>query len=195
MGKIVVCTMLSVDGYSEGPGGDVMALPLDAAFAEHNTARARTASSFLFGATTYRGALTYWPQQHDNPDASPLDHYIAQRYAEGIPITVVSDTLTPDETGPWRGQTTIVARADSYRAVARLRDEEGDALVFGSQTLWTDLLAHGLVEELHLMIGPKVVAGDRRAFEGVSATELRLIGVRTWGGSGNVVLSYATSES
>ena len=85
MGKIVVCTMLSVDGYTEGPGGDVMAMPMDAAFAEHNTDRARTASSFLFGATTYRGALTYWPQQHDNPDASPLDHYIAKRYAEGIP--------------------------------------------------------------------------------------------------------------
>ena len=37
MGKIVVCTMLSVDGYTEGPGGDVMAMPMDAAFAEHNT--------------------------------------------------------------------------------------------------------------------------------------------------------------
>jgi hypothetical protein len=63
VGKIVVCTMLSVDGYTQGPGGDVMAMPMDAAFAEHNTDRARTASSFLFlfGATTYRGALTYWP--------------------------------------------------------------------------------------------------------------------------------------
>ena len=71
MGKIVVCTMLSVDGYTEGPGGDVMAMPMDAAFAEHNTDRARTASSFLFGATTYRGVLTYWPKQHENPDASP----------------------------------------------------------------------------------------------------------------------------
>jgi hypothetical protein len=49
VGKIVVCTMLSVDGYTEGPGGDVMAMPMDAAFAEHNTDRARTASSFLFG--------------------------------------------------------------------------------------------------------------------------------------------------
>ena len=99
--------MLSVDGYTQGPGGEVMAMPMDAAFAEHNTDRARTASSFLFGATTYRGALTYWPQQHDNPDASPLDHYIAKRYAEGIPITVVSDT----------------ADRRRYRAVARPDDD------------------------------------------------------------------------
>ena len=195
MGKIVVCTMLSVDGYTEGPGGDVMAMPMDAAFAEHNTDRARTASSFLFGGTTYRGALTYWPQQHDNPDASPLDYYIAKRYAEGIPITVVSDTLTADDTGPWRDQTTIVRRADSHEAVARLREQDGDALIFGSQTLWTDLLAHGLVDELHLMIGPKIVAGDQHAFEGVAGTDLRLIGVRTWGGSDNVVLSYGLGGS
>jgi len=193
MGKIVVCTMVSIDGYTEGRGGDVMALPLDEAFARHNEDRVRSASSFLLGATTYRGFLTYWPHQHDNPDASPLDRYIAGRYADGIPLTVVSDSLTVDDTGPWRDQTTIVPRGEARQTVARLRERDGDALVFGSRTLWTDLLAHGLVDELHLMIGPKVVAGDRHAFAGVPATNLRLIGVRTWGGSDNVVLSYATS--
>jgi hypothetical protein len=55
VGKIVVCTMLSVDGYTEGPGGDVLAMPMDAAFAEHNTDRARTASSFLFGGPPIAG--------------------------------------------------------------------------------------------------------------------------------------------
>lgn len=190
MGKIVVCSMVSVDGYTEGAGADVMAMPMDAAFAQHNEDRARTASSFLFGATSYRGALTYWPQQVDNPDASPLDRYIADRYAAGIPITVISDSLTADETGPWREQTTIVRRADRDPAIARLREQDGDTLVFGSQTLWTDLLADGLFDELHLMIGPKLVAGDRRAFTGVPTTQLELLGVRTWGGSDNVVLSY-----
>ena len=194
MGKIVVCTMVSIDGYTEGRGGDVMALPLDEAFARHNEDRARTASSFLFGATTFRGMLGYWPQQHENPDASPLDRYIAARYAEGIPITVVSDTLGPDDTDPLREQTTIVRRSEAHAAVARLRERDGDALMYGSRTLWTDLLAHGLIDELHLMIGPKVVAGDHRVFETVPQTDLRLIGVRTWGGSDNVVLSYATHE-
>lgn len=195
MGKIVVCTMLSIDGYTEGAGGDVMAMPMDEAFAWHNVERVRAASSFLFGATTYRGALTYWPQQFDNPNAHPADRYIAERYANGIPITVVSDTLTLDETGPWRDQTTIVRRADSYDAVAQLREREGDTLIFGSQTLWTDLLAHGLIDELHLMIGAKVVAGERHAFVGVPETNLQLIGVRSWRGSDNVVLCYATTAS
>jgi hypothetical protein len=45
------------------------------------------------------------------------------------------------------------------------------------------------------MIGPKIVAGDHHAFTGVAQTDLRLIGVRTWGGSDNVVLSYGLGGS
>ena len=45
------------------------------------------------------------------------------------------------------------------------------------------------------MIGPMIMAGDHRVFDGVPETDLRLIGVRTWGGSDNVLLSYATSWS
>lgn len=195
MGKIVVCSMVSIDGYTEGSGADVMAMPMDVTFAQHNEDRARSASSFLFGATTYRGALTYWPQQQDNPDASPLDAYIAQRYADGIPITVISNSLSKDETGPWRDQTTIVRRNDTSQAIERLRKEEGDALIFGSQTLWTHLLANGLVDELHLMIGPKVVAGDKRTFVDVPETDLEFIGVRAFGGSGSVVLSYRVPDA
>jgi dihydrofolate reductase len=170
-------------------------MPMDLAFADHNAERAREASSFLFGATTYRGFLSYWPDQLEVPDM-PKSHYdIAQRYADGIPITVVSDTITERETGPWRDQTTIVRRADAHRAVARLRKQDGDALVFGSRTLWTDLLAQGLVDELYLMIGPKIVAGDHHAFAGVPESGLRLLDVRRFEGSQNVVLHYATGPA
>ena len=193
MSKIVVSSMVSVDGYTEGPGGDVMVMPMDLAFADHNAERAREARSFLFGATTYRGAVTYWPHQLEVPDMPESHYYIAQRYADGIPITVVSDSLTEQDTGPWREQTTIVRRSDAHEAVARLREQDGDALIFGSRTLWTDLLAHGLVDELHLMIGPKIVAGDHHAFAGVPETELRLLDVRRWDDSDNVVLRYGTA--
>ena len=93
--------MVSVDGHTEGPGGDVMAMPMDLAFADHNAERAREARSFLFGATTYHAAVTYWPHQLEVPDMPESHYYIAQRYADGIPITVVSDSLTEQDTVPW----------------------------------------------------------------------------------------------
>lgn len=193
MGKIVVSSLVSVDGYTEGPGGDVMAMPMDQAFGIHNAERMAQASSLLFGATTFRGMLTYWPQQLDNPDAGEDERYIARRYADGIPITVISDTLTPEETGPWRRQTTIVPRAQARDAVAGLRKHDGETLVFGSRTLWTDLIAHGLVDVLYLMIGPKIVAGDHRTFEGVPATGLHLLDARRLEVSEIVLLTYVVA--
>ena len=61
MSKIVVVNMLSLDGYTEGPAGDVMAMPMDLAFDSHNAERLRAADSILFGATTYRGMVGFWP--------------------------------------------------------------------------------------------------------------------------------------
>jgi dihydrofolate reductase len=192
MSKIVVVNMLSLDGYTEGPGGNVMALPMDEAFDSHNAERLRAADSILFGATTYRGMVSFWPGEEGNTDRPDGHQYIAQRYADGIPITVVSDTITESDTDPWRDQTTIVRRKDAHAHVARMRDRDGgDAVIYGSRTLWGDLLAHGLVDELHLMVGPALVAGDAHAFAGVPAQGLRLLGVRRWDGSDNVLLSYA----
>ena len=142
MGKVVVCSIVSIDGYTEGRAGDVMAMPMDESFARHNEERARTATRPLRRHDLPRDGELLARTAQDPGRLAP-NRYIAARYADGIPITVVSDTLTADETGPWRDQTTIVPRAQAYDAVARLRDRDGDALIFGSRTLWTDLAAHG----------------------------------------------------
>jgi dihydrofolate reductase len=192
MSKIVVVNMLSLDGYTEGPAGDVMAMPMDLAFDSHNAERLRAADSILFGATTYRGMVGFWPGEVGREDRPDGHRYIAQRYADGIPVTVVSDTIEEADTGAWRDQTTIVRRADAHSHIARMREQDGgDAVIYGSRTLWGDLLAHGLVDELHLLVGPKVVAGDAHAFAGVPQTDLRLLDVRRFDDSDSVLLSYA----
>ncbi len=100
MSRIVVCTMLSLDGCTEGRGGDLMAMPFDDAFNEFIADRARAAGHLLFGATTYRGMPGYWPKQVDNPDATPPDRYLASRYAGDLLVTVVSDSLTRRDMDP-----------------------------------------------------------------------------------------------
>lgn len=191
MGKIVVSSMVSIDGYTEGSGGDVSQMPMDLAFAEHNAARVRSATRLIFGAVSYVGMMQYWPNQVDNAEAIPEDQYIASRYATDLGITVVSDSLTRADIIHWSDRTEIVSRAQAHDHLRRLRDSEaGDILVFGSRTLWTDLLAHSLVDELHLLVGPKVVAGDTRAFTGLPQIDFALLGVRTWKDSNTVALTY-----
>ena len=41
MRNLIVCNIVSLDGYYEGPGGDVMALPFDQGFNEYNAERLR----------------------------------------------------------------------------------------------------------------------------------------------------------
>jgi hypothetical protein len=54
MRKLVVSNVMSLDGYFEGPGGNVMAPPMDGFFHEHNLERLRSADTLLLGSTTRR---------------------------------------------------------------------------------------------------------------------------------------------
>ncbi len=56
--------------------------------------------------------------------------------------------------------------------------------------MWNDLLAAGLVDELHLMVGAGVVGGGTPAFGAVPAPSLRLIDTVRRDGAQSVVLRY-----
>lgn len=198
MRKIIVSNIVSLDGYSAGPGGDVMALPMDEAFDAYNAERLRAAGTLLLGRTSYLGFLSYWPAIADAPrDAADralsADNREISRRNNAIAKVVVSDTLTADDTGCWRTTTDIVRRADIVeRLTALKRQGDGDILVFGSRTMWNGLLDVGLVDELHLLVGP-VVLGDGDVAITTPTKRLRLLGARTFPGSGNVLHRYAAT--
>jgi dihydrofolate reductase len=193
MRKLIVCNIVSLDGCYSGPGGDVMAMPFDQGFSEYNAERLRTASTLLLGRSSFDGFRSYWPSVADDPGAPEVEREIS-RLNRAIEKVVVSDSLQPEDTAPW-SDARIVRRADAHEAVAELRrGTGGDILVFGSHLLWNDLLAHNLVDELHLMIGAGIVGtGGVRAFESTPPGSLRLVGSETWSGSNLVLVRYAVT--
>jgi dihydrofolate reductase len=193
MRKLIVANIVSLDGYYDGPGKDVMALPFDDAFDEYNAERLRAADTLLLGRTSFEGFKSYWPPVADDPDARPVEREISRRN-NAIDKVVVSDSLTPDETAPWHN-TRIVKRADAHEQIADLkRQQGGEILVFGSRTLWNDLLVGGLVDELHLMIGPAFLGGGTPVFGGQERVALRLLESRTLEGSELVLARYGVRE-
>lgn len=201
MRKLIVANIVSLDGYFEGPGGNVMALPMDGFFDAHNLERQREADTLLLGATTYMVLKSYWPAVAEEPSVSPavaIDPGLADLHREigqrnnTMRKVVVSDTLSKEDTAPWTDTTTIVRRAEAHAAVAELKRQEGrDILMFGSRTLWNDLLVAGLVDELYLMVGASVLGGGTPAFGAGPVPPLRLADARRREGSDNVLLRYA----
>jgi dihydrofolate reductase len=193
MRKLIVANIVSLDGYHEGPGKDVMALPFDEAFDEYNAERLRAADTLLLGRTSFEGFKSYWPPVVDDPDARPVVREISRRN-NAIDKVVVSDSLTPEQTAPWHN-TRIVKRADAHEQIADLkRQQGGEILVFGSRTLWNDLLVGGLVDELHLMIGPAFLGGGTPVFGGPERVALRLLESRTLEGSELVLARYGVRQ-
>ncbi len=100
---------------------------------------------------------------------------------------VVSDTLN----GNWQ-DVRIIRRRDAYQQIAELKRQEGnDILITGSRTLWNDLLAHDLVDEIHLLIGNLILGQGVPVFVGQTPASLRLIDTRRWEDSDNILLRYA----
>jgi dihydrofolate reductase len=193
MRKLIVCNIISVDGFYSGPDDDVMAMPFDAPFDDYNAERLRAADTLLLGRRSFEGFKGYWPPIADQPDANPVEREIS-RLDNEIDKVVVSDSLTKDDLAPWTN-TRIVRRADAHDAIGELKRGDGrDIVMFGSHVLWNDLLNAGLVDELHFMIGSAFLGDGVPVFTG-PRTGLRLLDARVLDGSQLILARYAADNA
>jgi dihydrofolate reductase len=190
MRKIIVFNIISLDGYHTGPGNDVSVMfpMMGKVFDAYNAELLRTADVFLVGRVSFELFQSFWPKVAENPTSdewTPEQREIVQE-GKSVNTIVVSDTLT----GNWP-DIRIIRRADAYQQIAELKRQTGkDILMTGSRTLWNDLLAHDLIDEIHLMIGNVVLGEGVPVFVGKPDVTLRLIDIRRWEGSDNVLLRY-----
>lgn len=191
MRKVIVYNVISLDGFHTGPGNDVSVMfpMMGPVFDTYNAELLRAADVLLVGRVSFELFQSFWPKVAEHPDSeewTPEQKELSQAGRSARTI-VVSDSLT----GNWP-DVRIVRRADAYQQIAELKRQTGkDILMTGSRTLWNDLLAHDLVDELHLLIGNLVLGEGVPVFVGQTPASLRLIDVRRWPDSDNVLLRYA----
>jgi dihydrofolate reductase len=98
---------MSLDGYFEGPGNNVMDLfeyrfetyPTDESFDTYNAKRLRTADTLLLGRTMYDQIKGYWPNLADDSNTPPIERKVSQ-LLNAIDKVVISNSLNLEETEP-----------------------------------------------------------------------------------------------
>lgn len=190
MRKIIVYNVISLDGYVTGVGNDVTVMfpMMGDVFDTYNAELLRNADTHLIGRVSFELFQSFWPKVAENPDSEEFtdgqrELSQAGKHVNGV---VISDTLT----GQWQG-VRIIKRKDAHAQIAELKAQEGkDILITGSHILWNDLLAQGLVDEIHLLIGNRILGQGVPVFVGGTPASLKLLETRRWENSDNVLLRY-----
>jgi dihydrofolate reductase len=187
MRKIIASLFISLDGVVEAPDqwhfpyfNDEMGAAVDAIFG--------VADTMLLGRRTYDSFVGSWP---DRETAGEEDAHFAKVLGDTRKIVVSRQRLQ----FTWRNSEQL--RGDLVEGVTALKQEPGDRAITmsGSVSVVRQLLAAGLLDELHLLVHPIAVRQGIRLFdEGEPPIPLRLISAQTFT-TGVLNLVYGPAES
>lgn len=130
----------------------------------------------LLGRRTYDIFAAYWPYMpDDDPIAGPFNRITKHVFTHS------------DKPLEWNGS----RRLASMDELAALKAEDGpDLVIQGSSTLYPQLLEHGLLDELHLMVAPILLGHGKKLFgEGTPAAKLKPIAQKI-SKKGTLIASY-----
>jgi dihydrofolate reductase len=187
MRKIAAGLFISLDGVVEAPDqwhfpyfNDEMGAAVDATLG--------AADTLLLGRKTYDTFAGAWPEREA---AGGEDAHFAKVLGDARKIVVSNQRLQ----FTWRNSEQL--RGDLIEAVTALKNEAGDSNIgmSGSVSVVRQLLAAGLLDELHLLVHPIAVRKGMRLFEeGEPPMPLRLLSSQTFT-TGVLNLVYAPAES
>jgi dihydrofolate reductase len=144
------------------------------------------ADSVLFGRKTYDSFAGAWPEREQ---AGEEDAGLAKKLGDVRKIVVSNQKLE----FTWRNSEEL--EGDLVEVVTALKNEPGGNIgMSGSVSVVRQLLAAGLVDELHLLVHPIAVRQGMRLFDEGETIPLRLISSETFE-TGVLNLVYGPAES
>lgn len=185
MRKIILWMFISLDGYFEGPGGDLSWHCVDHELQQHFNHALAGMGAFLNGRRTYELMAKFWPTVDQvYPDDREMIEY--SLLWKRMPKLVYSRTL---ENAGWNS---TLVRAVVPAEVLALKARPGGDMILGGADLAAAFMEHALIDEFNIYVNPVVLGKGRALFpEGGKKQALNLLGTRTFG-NGVVLMRYGT---
>ena len=166
--------MMSLDGYIEGPNGDINWHVWNEEMSDYMMAFFKTVDTFIYGRKSYDLMLTYWP-------------FETGKFADIMnrtPKIIFSKTLDKVE---WN------SRLIKQNVVEEIQLEKGkagkDLVLFAGADIASTFMENGLIDEFRLIINPVVLGEGTPLFQVRNQKELELLDSRSFA-CGNTLLRY-----
>ena len=160
MRKIVVYELLSLDGVAEDP--DAFFTDWDDAMDANLAAVVATQDAVILGRRSYTEWSQFWPGSEIQPFAT---------FINGVTKYVATSTPLDRD---WANATVLEGRL--VECVRDLKQQRGgDIGVHASISVAQSLLAADVVDELRLVIAPRIAGRGRRLLDGLPSIQLESI--------------------
>lgn len=181
MRRIILCNMMTLDGYFEGLDQNIDWHQVDEEFNSFSEDQINSVDAILFGRKTYDLMESYWT----TPEALTNDPIIANLMNAKTKI-VFSRTMTK---AGWNN--TRLIKDNILSEIKEIKRKPGkDLIIFGSANLASTFRELDLIDEYRIVINPVILGQGNPLFK--TSTEqlnLNLIKTKTFN-SGNVLLYY-----
>ena len=184
MRKLFAFNMVTLDGFFEGPNGEIDWHNADnEEFNEFAIEQTGEVDTLLFGRKTYQLMASYWPTE-TAINADPIVADLMNRLSK----FVFSRTL---ESVEWNN--TRLIHENAQNEIKELKTQQGkDMAIFGSANLISSIM--DVIDEHRVMVNPILLRRGEPLFKNTGdKIKLQLVNARRFN-SGNVLLTYRPFE-
>jgi dihydrofolate reductase len=158
MRKIFFSMFTTLDGFIEGPNGELDWAIVDEELHTYINKEQSSTDTYLYGRRLYETMAAYWPTADQDPEATDYTLEFARIWNE-MPKVVFSKTL---EHVNWNSR---LVQDDIAGEIARLKAQPGKDMEVGGADLAASFMELGLIDEVQLYIHPVLLGRGKPMFK------------------------------
>ena len=183
MRKVIYAIQVTLDGFFEGPNGELDWAIVDEELHKHFNDQESRYDFHLYGRRLYEIMSAFWPTADEDPTVPDYVIEYAHIWKE-MPKIVFSKSLDKVE---WNSR---LVKGDAGEEIRKLKSQPGKDLSIGGAEFASSMLKLGLIDECEVYVNPIVLGSGKRIFTGFeNPVDLQLLETYTFG-SGVVRLRY-----